>query len=228
MSACDFDECDGSGFLFEEATNTARDCRCRPLRLGRARARRLEAQLPKRYRGVGFDREPIAGMPSAVLHPVKEYTRDLAENLDKGKGIWFVGDVGTGKTTLAMLVSRLAIQAGRSVAIYSTPRLLTLVREAIDAEGGVARLLDQLTSVDLLHLDDLGAERQTDWVLEQLYTLVNTRYEQELPLVITTNLLPDALSDQIGERTVSRIIEICGDPLPLFGHDRRREYRPAG
>src|SRR3712207_8982740 len=94
-------------------------------------------------------------------------------------------------------------------------------------EGGHLELLDQLTSVDLLHLDDLGAENSSDWVLEQLYSIVNQRYEDEKSLVITTNLDPDELGKQIGDRTVSRIIEICGDFIPLSGHDRRREYRPA-
>ena len=77
--------------------------------------------------------------------------------------------------------------------------------------------------VDLLHLDDVGAERQTEWVLEQLYSIVNTRYEDQRAIVVTTNLQPDELAAQIGERTVSRLIEMCGDPLPLFGADRRRE-----
>ncbi len=69
-----------------------------------------------------------------------------------------MGDVGTGKTTLAMLVSKAALDAGRSVAIYSLPRLLNLIREAIDADEGKLDFLDRLTAVDLLHIDDLGAE----------------------------------------------------------------------
>jgi DNA replication protein DnaC len=139
-----------------------------------------------------------------------------------------MGDVGTGKTTLAMLVSKAALDAGRTTAIYSLPRLLNVVRESIGSNEGKLELLDQLATVDLLHLDDVGAESSTDWVLEQLYSIVNTRYEEERSLVVTTNLDPEQLAEQIGARTVSRIIEICGDPLPLYGADRRREYRPAG
>ena len=58
-------------------------------------------------------------MPDTVVREVKRYVRDIDQRLDEGRGIWFVGDVGTGKTTLAMLVSKAAIDAGRSVAIYS-------------------------------------------------------------------------------------------------------------
>jgi DNA replication protein DnaC len=84
-------------------------------------------------------------------------------------------------------------------------------------------LVDRLAGVDLLHLDDVGAERQTEWVLEQLYSIVNARYEDQKAVVVTTNLDPDELATQIGKRTVSRLIEMCGDPLPLFGTDHRRE-----
>ncbi len=225
---CPHGLCDGTGFVIDETTNTATDCRCRPLRISRAKARRLEARLPQRYRDVAFDRFPVTDMPEPVVAEVRRFTREIDRSLDEGRGIWFVGDVGTGKTTLAMLVSKAALAAGRTCAIYSLPRLLNVLRETIGSEQSKLDLLDRLTGVDLLHLDDVGAENSSDWVLEQLYSIINTRYEDERSLVITTNLDPDQLGEQIGERTVSRIIEICGDPLPLFGHDRRREYRPAG
>ena len=225
---CPHGRCDGTGFVIDEATNTASDCTCRPMRISRAKSRRLEARLPQKYRDVAFERFPVTEMPDDVVRQVQRYAREIDKNLDEGRGIWFVGDVGTGKTTLAMLVSKAALAAGRSVAIYSLPRLLNLVREAMVSPEGKMDLLDRLSSVDLLHLDDVGAESTTEWVLEQLYSIVNTRYEEERSLVITTNLDPDQLAEQIGHRTVSRIIEICGDPLPLFGADHRREYRPTG
>ena len=87
--------------------------------------------------------------------------------------------------------------------------------------GFLPALFEQLTSVDLLHIDDLGAEKRTDWVLEQLYALINERYESQRSILVTTNLDEAALEEQIGARTVSRLVEICGDPLPLFGEDRR-------
>ena len=228
MSDCPHGRCDGTGFVIDEASNTATDCTCRPLRISRAKARRLEARLPQRYRDVAFDRFPVTEMPGPVVQAVRRFTREIDGNLDEGRGLWFMGDVGTGTTTLAMLVSKAALDAGRTTAIYSLPRLLNVVRESIGSNEGKLELLDQLATVDLLHLDDVGAESSTDWVLEQLYSIVNTRYEEERSLVVTTNLDPEQLAEQIGARTVSRIIEICGDPLPLYGADRRREYRPAG
>ena len=89
-----------------------------------------------------------------------------------------------------MLVSKAALDAGRSVAIYSLPRLLAEIRATFedDTEGSYVDLLDRLAAVDLLHVDDVGAEKTSPWVLEQLYAIVNARYEDEQAIVITTNL----------------------------------------
>ena len=174
---------------------------------------------------MSFERPPVSDIARVApdqIRVIRRYVQTIDANLDAGKGLWLVGDVGTGKTTLAMLVSRAALQAGRSVAIYSLPRLLNLIREAIDSDDGKLDLLDRLAAVDLLHIDDLGVESKTDWVLEQLYSIVNARYEAQRTILATSNLTPEKLSEQIGPRTVSRLEEICGDPLGFFGADRRR------
>jgi DNA replication protein DnaC len=222
---CPFALCDGSGFVYEDATNTAFDCRCRPQRVALAKARSLSAVIPRRYRDVAFDRPPVTAIEPQVVTAVRRFTERIDEHLDAGRGLWFMGPVGTGKTTLAMLVSKSALKAGRSVAIYSLPRLLNEIRETHRAERSHVDLLDRLTAVDLLHIDDVGAERTTDWVLEELYSIVNARYEDQRSVVITTNILDrEALCEQITERSVSRLTEMC-DELPLLGHDRRMETR---
>jgi DNA replication protein DnaC len=224
-AGCPHELCDGSGFVVDEETNTARDCRCRSNRIARRRTAGLEGRVPKRYRGVSFDRPPVLGMPEPIVSEVRRYVRDIDARLDEGRGLWLMGDVGTGKTTLAMIVSKAALNAGRSVAIYSLPRLLNLVRGAIESESGMVAFLARLTSVDLLHIDDLGAENTTEWVLEQLYSIVNTRYEDERAMVVTTNLRYEELVEQLGERTISRLVAICGNGLPLYGSDERRALK---
>jgi DNA replication protein DnaC len=190
----------------------------------RARNRGVASVIPAKYRGVSFERPPVTEIESMVVRVVRSFTEDLDANLDAGRGLWLMGDTGTGKTTLAMLVSKSALEAGRSVAIYSLPKLLARIRRTYDSEPGQDNFLqffERLTSVDLLHIDDLGAEKSSDWVLEQLYALVNERYEAQRSIVVTTNLDEASLEEQIGSRTVSRLVEICGDPLPLFGEDQR-------
>jgi DNA replication protein DnaC len=227
LAPCPYGICDGSGFVEDAATNTARDCRCRPVRVAASRARALEARIPKRYRDVAFGRYPVTDIEATVVEQVRRFCLQIEANLDAGRGLWLEGDPGTGKTTLAMLVSKSAIEARRTTAIYSLPRLMGVLRESIDSEDGLLSLLDRLAPVDLLHLDDLGAEHRTDWVLEQLYSIVNTRYEEQRSIVLTTNATEQELAEQLGARTVSRLVEICGVPLPLFGHDRRGELDPT-
>jgi DNA replication protein DnaC len=255
LSACPENRCDGSGFVYDDGGRRARPCACRPGRIARKRAAALEGRIPRRYREVSFDREPLPTLERTapyVVREVREYVQNVSERIVRGQGIWFTGDVGTGKTTLAMLVSKAALEANHSVAIYSLPRLLGVLRETFNdaSRYSLSEFIDRLTKVDLLHIDDVGAEQTSAWVLEQLYTIVNTRYEDGRALVLTTNLVlkdavpavhpdsrapvidpatgkpqmeaPDAaLVRQIGERTVSRLYEVCGTPLMLFGGDSR-------
>jgi DNA replication protein DnaC len=233
MATCPDGRCDGSGFLFDETARRARACSCRPGRIARKRAAVLEGRIPRRYREVSLEREPLISIERAnphVVREVRQYIRSIADQLDAGRGLWFTGDVGTGKTTLAMLISKSAMESDRTVAIYSLPRLLAQLRDTYhdDARYSISELIDRLSAVDLLHIDDVGAEQTSPWVLEQLYTIVNTRYEDGRAILLTTNLVKsdgddEPLKEQIGERTVSRIYEICGDVKPMFGEDHRVE-----
>jgi len=224
VAACPDGRCDGSGFIYDETTRRARDCSCRPRRIARRKARKLAGVIPRKYQGVSFDRPPVTLIDPTTVRAVRKYVDTLEQQLDSGQGIWFEGDVGTGKTTLAMLISAEALRQGHSVAIYSLPRLLGLLRETFDdgSDASLSQLLAGLAAVDLLHIDDVGAEQSSPWVLEQLYTIVNTRYEDGRSMVLTTNLDPPKLREQIGERTVSRLHEMCGEaPLLLKGMDQR-------
>jgi DNA replication protein DnaC len=225
--ACPLGVCDGSGWILGPE-DVARECECRAQRLKRGRVRGVASVIPARYRGVSFDRPPVSDMArdlqtKAAVGEVRNFVDDLGGRLEAGRGLWIFGDTGTGKTTLAMLVSKMALEAGHSVAIYSLPKLLAHIRRTYDSEPGGDSYLaffERLTSVDLLHIDDLGAEKRSDWVLEQLYALINERYEAQRSVLVTTNLPHEELEEQIGSRTVSRLSQIC-DEVPLFGDDRR-------
>lgn len=234
--ACPLGVCDGSGWILGPE-DVARECECRAQRLKRGRVRGVASAIPRRYRGVSFDRPPVSDMARDLgsrhaVEDVRSFVAGLDENLAAGRGLWLMGNTGTGKTTLAMLVAKEALAAGKTVAVYFAPKLLTQIRQtyqATESEDAYDAFFKRLTSVDLLYVDDLGSERHTDWVVEQLYALVNERYENQRSVLVTSNAQSDIgaglqqLEEQIGPRTVSRLVEICGDPLPLFGSDRRVE-----
>ena len=221
-AACTLGICDGSGWILLE-DNTAAACDCRERMIGRAASGGIGTGIPKRFRGVSFDRQPICNLERSRVEIVRRFVGRIDEELDAGRGLWFTGDLGTGKTSLAMLISQAAERRGRSVAVYSVPTLLAEIKNTYDREasGSYMSLFRKLCSVDLLHLDDLGAERRTDWVLEQLYSIVNERWQDKRSIVATTNLDRDKLREEIGWRTVSRLIEICGDEIPIAGPDLR-------
>ena len=286
---CPFGECDGSTWILDEELNEARPCRCREQRRRRAASGGIGTGIGRRFLEVSFEREPIVSLDPIVLRPVRAFVRSIDVNLENGRGLWFEGPVGTGKTSLAILVAKAAKDAGRSYAVYPVPRLLAEIKRTFDRDSGDNYLafFRRLCSVDVLVLDDLGAEKQTEWVLEQLYSIVNERWQDRRSIVVTTNI-PDAdpeapgrmltastrelrdavkggrldgrdldelrrlverlervtqevatrevegqfdpiarLRRQIGSRTVSRLVEICDDPIPIMGPDLRMAAQGA-
>lgn len=229
QAACPLGICEGNGWILGPE-DVARPCDCRAERLRSSANRGVSSVIPRRFQGVSFDRPPISDMARefqvrAAVEAVRAYVEELDENLAAGRGVWLFGDPGTGKTTLGMLVSKLALERKHTVAIYSLPKLLARIRQSYDAgpdSDSYTDLFRKLTSVDLLHIDDLGAEKRSDWVLEQLYALINERYETERSVLVTTNLDEAALVEQIGRRTVSRLVEMCdGCMVPMHGEDHR-------
>jgi len=241
---CPYDVCDGSGMVLDWDRNESYRCRCWPEQVQRRRAKRLSREIPKRFRNIGFDREPLPSIARSapdVVRNVRTFCDRIDEMLDRGEGMWFLGSPGTGKSHLAYLISQAALARSRSVAIYTGPRLLDEIRRTYGEEesGATLDLIDRLTTVELLHIEDLAVARPTDWVLEQLYNIINGRYENEKSIVFTCDLTgdleegndempsPSWLARHITERNFSRLTEMCGDPQLLLGVDNRRvEYRP--
>lgn len=233
---CPYGECGGDGWLLDEASDTAVPCRCREQRVAARRARGLSRTIPERFRHVSFESPEVQDLrarAAPVVRTVQRFCDRIDSELDAGRGLGFHGSVGTGKTTLAYLVTKAALRASRSVAVYSFPRLLVEIRDTYrdDAGAGHLAFLERLTDVDLLQLDDLGAEKPTEWVAEQLFLVIDGRYEANRSIVYTTNLEPggsqgrDTLADRIGARTASRLAEMSA-AVPLFGSDHRTSQAP--
>lgn len=146
---------------------------------------------------------------------------------EKGKGILFLGNCGTGKTFLAACIANELINQGFSVLMTNFSRLVNII---FGLKEGKQNYIDSLNSYDLLIIDDLGVERQSEYVAEIVQNIVDSRYRAGLPLIITTNLTPKDFSAESSDiaksRLYSRISEMCL-PVVVSGVDRRKKNSAA-
>ena len=137
------------------------------------------------------------------------------------QGIRLIGSYGCGKTHLAASVLNRMIAQGVPGMFVVVPDLLEKLRRSFDTHDESAKeVIEMAKTVGILVLDDLGAEKPSDWVREQLYLLINARYEQSLPTIITTNCDTQELVSKLQQRIVSRIIEMT-DPVMIKAADYR-------
>lgn len=168
-------------------------------------------KIPARYEGVKYEEAP------AEIRALFEKVRDTR------RGLYIHGEVGTGKTHIAYALASNSMEANgvrstfRNVTEFLRDIRADYDRHTIDKERPEETLLEWR---GLLFLDDIGAEKVTDWVAETLYLIVNSRYNDRLPIIMTSNLPVAELAERIGERTASRIVESC-DIVELKGSDRR-------
>jgi DNA replication protein DnaC len=140
------------------------------------------------------------------------------------------GPVGTGKTHLAVAIARYAMDTHRmSVYFAVVPDLLDHLRATFDPTSGSA-YDDRFASIrtaQLLVLDDLGTENTTPWAREKLYQIVNHRYIEQLPTVVTTNVDINREKSKIDERILSRILDHrLTQRIEIDAEDFRRPGEP--
>jgi DNA replication protein DnaC len=146
------------------------------------------------------------------------------------RGLVLYGPNGVGKTHLAVGILKACVQnKGARGFFFETRELLRVVRDTYNrsVEETEMEVLKPLLEADLLVLDDLGAERTSEWVQETLGLVVNTRYNAKRPTICTSNLIdspdntdPRTFIFQLGSRTRSRLIEMC-DWVEIQGADIR-------
>jgi DNA replication protein DnaC len=100
------------------------------------------------------------------------------------------------------------------------PDLLKEIRQGFGQGGYSSELIKKVEIAPILILDDLGAEKSSEWVREQLYVIINQRYINMLPTLVTTNCTTEELMERLGERTVSRLIEMT-DSYKITADDYR-------
>lgn len=151
---------------------------------------------------------------------IKKVDKKIVDLLKKtGKGIFLFGDTGRGKTYTLFAINKRFREIGMQSKVENWVELLLELRERTQY---LRDAINELLSTNILMIDDLGSERQTEWSQEILYTIINIAYEKEKKIFIATNLSLEKFTLVYGDRIFSRLMEMC-EPYELKGKDRRIE-----
>ncbi|MEO8376556.1 MAG: ATP-binding protein [Candidatus Sumerlaeota bacterium] len=219
------DKCHGAGYVVKDGV--AHRCDCGIMEAFEGRVRVGSAEVPRRFATkdfTNFKAEKKDRDRGTVLETAKAYANTF--NGGESEGLLLRGITGCGKTHIAIAILKEVIRRGYSGYYANFNDLLSRIRDSYNADSGAseAELLDAVDSAQLLVLDDVGAESTTDWVRDRLYLIVNRRYENALPTIITTNCDEAELQARVGPRIVSRLYEMCSFDFPPFP---KQDFRRA-
>ena len=204
-------------------------CRCEAEKRDREEAERKRIEFERRVkelRRTGFPESDMQewtfanddGENSKIMTVAKNYVDNFGKMREDGKGLLFFGPVGTGKTYAAACIVNALIDKG-------CPCMMAKISDIADGIFKGKFTCHDFNSYPLLVLDDLAAERKTEYMQEIVYNVIDARCRANLPLIITTNLTADELkhpADITNQRTFSRLFEMC-IPIEITGDDRRRK-----
>lgn len=166
------------------------------------------------------------GSNDKLMSAAQKYVDNFDEFRKQGKGLLLFGTVGTGKTYAAACIANALIDKGFPVLMTNFARIANTVSGMWE---GKQQYYDSLNKYPLLILDDLAAERKTEYMSEIVFNVIDSRYRANLPLIVTTNLTSEELkhpSDISYQRTFSRLLEMCL-PVKVEGKDKRLEKLKA-
>ena len=207
-------------------------CKCEVEKRDREEAERKRIEFEKQVKILRRAAFPDSNMQDWTFatddrsnEKISTVARNYVENFGKmredGKGLLFFGTVGTGKTFAAACIANALIDKGYPVLMTNFSRIVDTAQGLFD---GRQDYFDSFNRFPLLILDDLKAERNTEYVQEIVYKVIDSRCRAGLPLIVTTNLTGKELqnpSDVSNQRIFSRLYEMC-IPLEVKGDDRRR------
>lgn len=150
----------------------------------------------------------------------RRYVDKFAEMRANNCGLLLYGDTGTGKSFFAGCIGNALIDKGYTVLATSITRLINQIFSTTEKN----ELLRDICNYDLLIIDDIGAERETSYTIEQVYTVIDERYKSNKPVIFTTNTDPQTFSGAVDighKRTYDRILEMC-TPVKVEGQRRKQ------
>lgn len=202
----------------------ARDREEAERRISAERARVAElagcSLMDDRARSASFEAAIVNDANRTAFKIARRYVERWDDMLHSNTGILFYGDTGTGKTFLADCIANALLDRGVPVLVTS---IIQLTSGGFDAENELKSTLNRMRSARLVVLDDLGAERTSDYKAEQVFSVIDSRYNSGKPLVVTTNLSPREMrntTDLKQRRIFERVLENCV-PVQVAGQNHR-------
>lgn len=208
-------------------------CKC----MAEERDRQREEQKRQEYmtrvmsnRVVGFpDKELMNctfdaddGSTPTITSAMKAYVDNFCEFRKNGKGLLLYGDVGTGKTFFAACIVNELINKGYPCLMTNFSRLTNQIGGMWE---GKQEYIDSLNMFSLVAIDDLGVERDTEYMNENVTTIIDSLYRAKVPMIITSNYTPKQLTESCEirkKRVYDRMLERC-HPVKVNGVSRRKE-----
>lgn len=185
---------------------------------------KVSSMMDDTFRTACFANYQIRNGNERHLKVAKKYCIEFSKMYERNQGLLFWGTVGTGKSYTAACIANYLLEANTSVVMTSFVRILQEM-QGFDREREET-FTNKLNSVKLLIIDDLGAERSTDYALEKVYGIIDNRYRAKKPLILTTNLTLRQMQEATDiryARIYDRIFEMCY-PMEFSGVSwRKRE-----
>ena len=208
-------------------------CKCRKERYEAEEAafkQRQKMQRIENLRQTGFPDSDMKywtfanddGSNVKISEVARNYVENFAEMKKRGKGLLLFGSVGTGKTFISACIANALIDKGYPCLVTNFARLVNTVSGMYE---GKQDYIDGLNNFELLVIDDLASERDTEYMGEIIQNIIDSRYRSGLPLIVTTNLTSEELKKPVEirkQRIYSRLFEMCV-PVEVKGKDRRKQ-----
>lgn len=178
--------------------------------------------MDEKFREATFASFRVDKDNSRNLRLCKRFADAFDEMVEKNQGLLMWGDVGTGKTHMAACIANNLLGRGIPVVMTSLVKLLEVIQGGEDRESDI---IARMNSAKLVIFDDLGAERSTDYALEKVYNIIDSRYRRKLPMIVTTNLTIEEMkgeTDRRYTRIYDRVFEVCY-PMQFTGVSWRKK-----
>ena len=173
--------------------------------------------IGRKFQNMSFENFNINSENEMAVKVSKDYIDKCITKIEN-KGLIITGESGVGKTHLVASIANKLIENDKIVLMGRLTTLLDMIKETFrDNTKSENELIELYSNVDMIIIDDLGTEKISQWALEKLYTIVQNRCENRLPIIITTRFNKEGLTERFSysndqdlvDATISKLYQMC-------------------